>query len=219
MNFDLRECTQAQVVELCGRFHGYGGAGNTSVYAFGVFEDGRIVAAYSWLPPAFGAAKSACPEAPWAVLALSRMVAVPKAERQLRHVSRPLRAQMKSLIDRGRWPVLVTYSDEGQGHTGHVYKCSGWEKTIRSERPTFETSEGVRTSTYCAGVHRTAGLVRGDNTTIQRWEHWACERGAVVSHMRQRGWERVKCASKTWRNGVQAHVLASPLPLLAWSAP
>lgn len=34
-------------------------------------------------------------------------------------VSKPLRRQMRVEIDRGRWPVLITYSDEGQGHTGH----------------------------------------------------------------------------------------------------
>jgi hypothetical protein len=41
---------------------------------------------------------------------------------------------MNVLIDRTRWPVLVTYSDIGQGHTGHVYKCSGWEKVGEPER-------------------------------------------------------------------------------------
>jgi tRNA U34 5-carboxymethylaminomethyl modifying GTPase MnmE/TrmE len=57
--------------------------------------------------------------------------ALPREERRLRHISKPLKRQMRDLIDRTRWPVLVTYSDEGQGHLGHVYKCSGWQKTTR----------------------------------------------------------------------------------------
>jgi len=79
-----------------------------------------VVAAYAWQPPPPGASRAVCPEAPEGVLALSRMVAVPRDERRLQHVSTPLRRQMRVLIDRGRWPVLVTYSDEGQGHTGNA---------------------------------------------------------------------------------------------------
>lgn len=30
------------------------------------------------------------------------------------------------LIDRERWPVLVTYADTGQGHTGAIYKATNW---------------------------------------------------------------------------------------------
>lgn len=30
------------------------------------------------------------------------------------------------LIDRDRWPVLVTYADTGQGHTGTIYKATNW---------------------------------------------------------------------------------------------
>lgn len=30
------------------------------------------------------------------------------------------------LIDRDRWPVLVTYADTGQSHTGAIYKATNW---------------------------------------------------------------------------------------------
>lgn len=103
------------VKDLCAKFHGYHGAGSVAVYAFGVYEDGEIVAAYAWQPPPLGGAKSVCPQAPHGVLSLSRMVAVPRDQRRLNHVSKPLRYQMRGLIDRTRWPVLVTYSDEGEG--------------------------------------------------------------------------------------------------------
>ena len=121
--------TGAEVKALCSMFHGYGGSGSVFTYAFGVYEAGHIIAAYAWQPPPLPSAMSVCKRAPQAVLALSRMVAVPRAERHLNHVSRPLRHQMKRLIDRTRWPVLITYSDKSLGHTGHVYKCSGWRAT------------------------------------------------------------------------------------------
>ena len=159
MTFDLRRVHLSIVRDLCERFHGYRSAGGVAAYAFAVFEDGLPVAAYAWQPPPPGAAKSVCPEAPHGVLALSRMVAVPKAERFLRHVSKPLRAQMKHEIDRTRWPVLVTYSDEGQGHTGYVYQCSGWEKTSRRRVEIRTDRAGARASRYSNG--KTPAHARG----------------------------------------------------------
>lgn len=203
--FDLRPCSLATVVDLCRRFHGYGSAGNVAVYAFAVYEENLPVAAYAWQPPPPGAARSICAEAPFAVLALSRMVAVPKSERKLAHVSKPLRRQMLRLIDRGRWPVLVTYSDEGQGHTGHVYKCSGWEKTSRTARPFYVDEAGRRTSSYSDGKHDTTKLTRGGTTTIQRWEHWVCPRGGAAKHMRANGWRHVAIPGKVWRSGNPAY--------------
>lgn len=201
---DLRDINLTDVRELCERFHGYGSVGNAAVYSFGVFEDDRLVAAYAWQPPPPGAARAVCPEAPHGVLALSRMVAVPKDERRLKHVSKPLRVQMKSLIDRTRWPVLVTYSDEGQGHTGYVYKCSGWEATTRSKRPFFVDKNGKRASSYSNGRHGARELERGGHTFVQRWEHWVCSRGKALLYMRAHGWQQVPVEGKTWRSGQQA---------------
>jgi len=200
-SYDLRPARLEVVRDLCERFHGYGGAGSNATYAFVVYEDEVAVAGYVWQPPPPGAARGVCPEAPQGVLALSRMVAVPRAERRLNHVSKPLRRQMWSLIDRTRWPVLVTYSDEGQGHTGHVYRCSGWEKTRRSERPVFVDAEGVRTSSYSNGLHGGRSLVAGGKTTMQRWESWACERGHADEWMTRHGWVRVPRPGRVWRSG------------------
>lgn len=175
-----------------------------AVYAFGVYERGEIVAAFAWQPPPPGAARAVCPEAPSAVLALSRMVAVPREQRHLRHISRPLRRQMRHEIDRGRWPVLITYSDEGQGHTGHVYKCSGWTPTTRSEVPFYVDATGARVSTYSNGKTITKGKIRGGTTTVQRWEQWACQRGLADMWLSVRGWRR-EPTGKTWRSGRPAY--------------
>lgn len=199
---EIRPIPLDAVRALCEQHHGYASAGGVSVYAWGAVENGRLVAAWAWQPPPPGAASSVCPEAPAGVLALSRMVAVPKSERELRHISKPLKYQMRRLIDRGRWPVLVTYSDEGQGHTGHVYKCSGWEKTQRAER-NFFTVDGKRTSAYSNGSMRE--LDRGGLTTIQRWEHWVCKRGMAAVWMEAWGWRRVAVPGKKWRSGNQAY--------------
>lgn len=204
-SYIIREISLGDVRALCEQFHGYGSAGGASVYCWGVHEDGRLVAAYSWQPPPPGAAKAVCPEAPQGVLALSRMVAVPREARALNHVAKPLRHQMRHLIDRGRWPVLLTYSDEGQGHTGHAYKCSGWEKTSKASRPFYLNSDGRRASTYSNGRHGSRELTRGGNTTIQRWEHWACQRGQAAAWMVGHGWLRLPVEGKVWRSGNVAH--------------
>lgn len=202
--FDLQPVGIEAVRELCEKFHGYGSAGNVAVYAFAVVESNRNVAAYAWQPPPPGAVCSVCPEAPSGVLALSRMVAVPKGDRKLKHVSKPLRQQMKHEIDRTRWPVLVTFSDEGQGHTGYVYQCSGWERTERRVVTTRVTPDGARASRYSNG--RTGGrdLIRGPRTTIQRWEHWACERGRAAEWMADHGWRRVP-TGRVWKSGQPAY--------------
>jgi len=202
---DLRPCSLSVVAEMVEKFHGYGGMGASGTACFAVYENDEPVAAYSWQPPPPGAAKSVCPEEPGAVLALSRMVAVPREQRQLKHVSKPLRVQMKSLLDRSRWPVLVTYSDFGQGHTGYVYQCSGWTPTKVSERDTYTDATGVRISSYSAGAHRDTSELHKGTTVLQRWESWACPPGSVVSHMAAGGWSRRVIPGKTWRNGSPAH--------------
>lgn len=205
MNYDLRRVSLQEASALIATEHGYGGAGSLAAYAFGVFEDARLVAAYVWQPPAPGAARDVCPEAPYGVLALSRMVAVPKDKRQLKHISKPLMRQMKVLIDRVRWPVLITYSDEGQGHTGHVYRCSGWTPTKRSRRPVYE-SDGIRRSPYCSGGKAPDNVVRVGTTIVQRWEHWICDRGQAEAWIATR-YERVRVPGRTWRSGAPAHTL------------
>lgn len=198
--------TISDVRHLFEKHHGYAGVGRIAVYAWAVFEDGDPIAAYLWQPPPPGAAVNVCPEAPQGVLALSRMVAVPRSERVLRHVSTPLRRQMRVLIDRTRWPVLVTYSDEGQGHTGHVYKCSGWCATLRTKAVTYTNADGQRISSYSAGHRKPAvkSATRGE-TWIQRWEHWVCQQGAADAHMAEAGWVREPIPGKRWKSGRQAY--------------
>jgi hypothetical protein len=112
---------------------------------------------------------------------------------------------MRRSIDRGRWPVLLTYSDEGQGHTGHVYKCSGWEKTKFVWRPFFETPDGKRASSYSNGRHGSRDLARAGRTRMQRWEHWVCPRGQALAWMLAHGWRHVPVPGRVWRSGNPRH--------------
>lgn len=196
--YDLRPCKRDDILPLIEQFHAYRSLGNNTTYLAAVFEDGRPVAAYAWQPPAFGAAKSVCPEAPHGVLALSRMVAVPRDERRLKHISKPLRRMMRQLIDRTRWPVLVTYSDEGLGHDGYVYKCSGWKPTLKSTAPVKLDDAGRRVSVYQNGK-----FIGGSSgtTVVQRWENWICLQGEAAQWMRVHGWQRVAVPGKVWRSG------------------
>ena len=206
LDYDMRECPLTTVDAMCRSHHGYGAAGGVATYSFAVYEAGHPVAAYAWQPPPPGAAKAVCPEAPAGVLALSRMVAVPREDRALNHVSRPLRRQMNAAIDRGRWPVLVTYHDEGQGHTGHVYKCSGWELVGHGRKRAFYVDgNGARASRYAGGVSGGRDLTKGGTTTIHRWEHWACQRGDAAMWMAEKGWTRIPIAGRVWRSGKPAY--------------
>jgi hypothetical protein len=127
------------------------------------------------------------------------MVAVPREERRLKHISKPLRVQMKTLIDRTRWPVLVTYSDESVGHTGYVYQCSGWTPTARNKTSTY-TRAGARVSRYQNGMQITpVDAVRGE-AWIQRWEHWATSELEMI----KANWERVATGG-VWRSGNPAY--------------
>lgn len=203
-SFDLRETSIAEVAHLFARFHAYRSTGNVAVYAFAVFERTAPVAAFLWQPPPPGAAKSICAELPHGVLTLSRMVAVPKEERRLKHISKPLKHQMRRLIDRTRWPVLATFSDESVGHTGHVYKCSGWQKTDRRRARTLTTPDGRRVSRYSNGEQANHVDATSGHAWIQRWEHWACDREHVAD-MFYTHWDRVAIPGKTWRSGAQAY--------------
>ena len=209
--YDLRETTLDVVRALFETHHGYKSVSNSATYCFAVFEDDEPVAAYAWQPPPPGAAKSVCPEAPQGVLSLSRMVATPRptddppGTRRLKHISKPLRRQMDHLIDRTRWPALVTYSDEGQGHNGFVYECSGWTATVKRKTPINENAAGARCSSYSNGKHGTRDLVRVGSTMIQRWENHVCTKGEAAVWMESHGWRRVPLVGKTWKSGRQAH--------------
>jgi len=182
------------------KYHPYHSCGNNlATYIFRVYENEKVVAGYIWRPPPPNAAKTTCKTAPHGVLALVRMVAIPKTDRLLNHISKPLRYQMKHLIDRTRWPVLITYSDESCNHTGHVYKCSGWTKTTRKKTIFCIDEYGNRVSSYSNGG--SPNYMIGGYTYLTKWEHWIVSPECVSSYMTENGWIKVPIPNKKWRSG------------------
>ena len=202
---DLRIAPLALVKPLYQQFHGYGGMSKTATYSLAVVEEQqRIVASFLWQPPApaCACALSAAPGGA-GVLALSRMVAVPKEDRKLRHISKALKRIMWSYIDRFRWPVLVTYSDASLGHTGHVYRCSGWQADGTTQRP-YYVKDGVRVSSYSSGK-RVAQGARAGTTTLTRWVHRIVPQGDELAWMNDNGWFREAIPGKVWASGLPAY--------------
>ncbi|MEJ8308571.1 hypothetical protein WKI41_05915 [Agrobacterium larrymoorei] len=138
------------LVEL---FHYSQGASNTATYLHGLFRKGEIFdnACFGivwWIPPTKTAAQATFSENWEGVLSLSRMVIVPEAPK---NACSFLIARSLKLIDRLRWPCLVTYADGWQGHTGSVYRASGWEH-VGETKP-----ERVYVTSYGRMVARKAG--------------------------------------------------------------
>ena len=209
---DIRPVPLATVANLVVQYHGYAGCGNVATYCFGVFEGARVVAAFSWNPCAHAAARalSAAPGGA-GVLSLTRMVAVPREQRRMQHISKALYRQTSRLIDRGRWPVLVTYSDASLGHTGHVYKCAGWQPD-GARRALHRTVNGTRMSRYSNG--RMLDVCAGDlvQTVITRWVLRACPAGSELAHMQSCGWRRVALPGRVWASGAAAYTWVRGAP-------
>jgi hypothetical protein len=124
--WEVRPCALAVAQALVERLHYSQGGANTGTYVHGLFECARPAQPRGcawWIPPTKAAAHATYP-ADWeGVLALSRLVIeadVPK------NAATFLLARSMRLIDRQRWPCLVTYADEWQGHTGTIYRACNW---------------------------------------------------------------------------------------------
>lgn len=129
--WEVGECHFDLAKSLTRRFHYSAGGSNTNVLVCGLWRRGQWLdrdchGATWWLPPTKTAGGSVCKENPQGVLALSRVVVVPGTPKNA--CSFLIRHSMR-FVDRARWPVLVSYADEWQGHEGTIYKAladAGW---------------------------------------------------------------------------------------------
>lgn len=115
------------------RAHHYSrGGSNTAVYVHGLFRksDGMLCGVAWWLPPTRVACESVNREQWKRVLSLTRMVILPGVPKNA--ASFLLARSVKMIRRDGRFVSLVTYADESQGHTGHVYKASNWDYVGRT---------------------------------------------------------------------------------------
>ncbi len=82
-----------------------------------------------WIPPTKSAALATYPANWRGVLALSRLVVAPNVPK---NACTFMLAASRKMIDRRRWPALVTYADEWQGHTGTIYRADNWQDVGRT---------------------------------------------------------------------------------------
>lgn len=141
---------------LIEREHYAAGCANTATYRHGLYElahPARIRGVALWMPPTRSAAASIYPEDWRGVLALSRLAIEPDVPK---NAATFLLARSRRLIDRARWPCLVTYADEGQGHDGLIYRLDGWtfdgftkpEPTYSLEGRMIARKAGPKTRTH-----------------------------------------------------------------------
>lgn len=105
------------------------GGSNTGTFMHGLFRKEtpfRCMGMCWWLPPTRSAAEASW-EGDWqSVLSLSRMVILPDVPKNA--ASFLLTRSTRFIGADGRFRCLVTYADTWRGHTGHIYKVSGWEE-------------------------------------------------------------------------------------------
>jgi hypothetical protein len=112
--------------DLVQRFHYAAGGSNTATYMHGLFRRGAetCLGVAWWIPPTRTAAQATYPPRWQGVLALSRLVVAPEVPK---NAATFLLASSRKMIDRERWPCLVTYADKWRGHTGTIYRSDNWE--------------------------------------------------------------------------------------------
>lgn len=118
-------CTQAEATEFIQRTHYTGGCPNTSVarHALRPVDEEKIAGVALWLPPTKNAAASVAPDNWRGVLSLSRLCITDGMPTN--SASFLLGTSMR-LLDRTTWPVLLTYADTREGHTGAIYRATNW---------------------------------------------------------------------------------------------
>lgn len=167
--------THGEVQRLVTAWHYSRSVPNTSTYRHGLYRavvllHGDAHGAALWIPPTRAAAEALAGERWIGVLSLSRLVVDPALPTNA--ASFLLGASMR-MIDRTRWPVLVTYADTNQGHTGAIYKATNW--TCDGPVPAGDV--------WVDGAGRQRGRKRGGRTM-------------TVAQMREAGLDRVPQAPK-----------------------
>lgn len=140
-NWEVHPVSIETAICLVKEHHYAHGASKTAVCLHGLFparafweSDCKGVA--WWIPPTKSAARATYPNNWQGVLSLSRFVIVPGVPKNA--CSFLLSRSMK-LIDRRRWPCLVTYADVAQGHKGTIYKACNWTYVgMTAKEPTWK---------------------------------------------------------------------------------
>lgn len=174
--------THGEVIGFLRRHHYAKGGPNTSTYRHGLYERGpswplvadlRGVAL--WIPPTRAAAESVAGDDWRGVLCLSRLACDPDVPR---NGASFLLGRSMSLLDRSRWPVLLTYADRRLGHTGAIYRATNWTDCgDTAAGDTWLTPDGQQVGrkrggrTYVAAEMLAAGLIRSPLAQKRKFVH------------------------------------------------
>lgn len=115
-----------EALDLVRRNHYAGGASKQAVALHGLFDRSAPEVCKGvawWLPPTRSSALSVSPQNPNGVLSLSRLALEPDVPK---NGATFLLSRSRRLLDRDRWPHLVTYADTWQGHLGGIYRADNW---------------------------------------------------------------------------------------------
>lgn len=107
------------------RHHYAKGMSKTHIYSHGLFDDlGQLLGVAVWLCPTPVVCRSVNPTDWMRVIALSRLAIHPVVPKNA--CSFLMARSIKLIKADGRFSSLVSYADTSQGHTGLIYRASGW---------------------------------------------------------------------------------------------
>lgn len=127
-DYEVRDIPVSLARQLCRWEHYTRGGSNSATFCHGLVhrETNRTDGAAWWIPPTKDAAAAVFPEGEWTrVLCLHRLVVMPGVPTN--GASFLLGRSIRLVRRSGRWDCLVTYADEGEGHTGAIYLATNWE--------------------------------------------------------------------------------------------
>ena len=152
----IRDVGRSIAIRLVRAHHYARGGSNTDTYMHGLFRrdafwDEDCVGVAWWIPPTKTAAKALTDD--WeGVLALSRLVVEPGIPK---NAATFLMGRSIRMIDRERWPVLVTYADKWRGHTGTIYRAANWRDEGETKPEAVYTKNGRMIARKAGGHTRT----------------------------------------------------------------
>lgn len=125
-DYSVETVSVKEGLSLIGQYHYAKGGSHTAVFMHGLICNwtGRIEGVVQWLPPTKPTAISVAGEKWRDCLSLSRMVVIPSAPKN--SCSFLMAKSIQTIKAEGRWKILVTYADTRVGHSGLVYRASGW---------------------------------------------------------------------------------------------
>jgi hypothetical protein len=122
----LAPVSQVDAIKAIEEWHYSKSAPNTGIARTGLFDpSGELCGVALWLPPTKSAAITIVDAENWrGVLHLSRFAVAPGCPPNA--ASFFLGRTMNKVLDRKRWPTLLSYADTAMGHTGAIYLATNW---------------------------------------------------------------------------------------------